>query len=122
MVRRGRGLGQSPGEPGEVLRYYLDAEADALSLERYGMDCATRRASMFWAEQRPLRTIGGSTDAGDVLWSGECCKVRSCCAPGPRSFPKAAGDTRRKCQGPGRPRLERDQVELEELMRCWGSA
>ena len=75
-VRRGRGLGQSPGE--------LAACDEA-------------------------RTCG---------------KARTCRAPDVVPFRcKAAADARRKCQGPGRPRLviERDQVELEELLRCWGS-
>lgn len=77
-VRRGRGLGQSPGEL---------AACD---------DAPTRR------------------------------KPRTCSAPDVAPFRcKAAADARRKCQGPGRPRmmaLERDQVELEELLRCWGCA
>jgi len=70
-VRRGRGLGQSPGELAE---------------------CDDARA-----RGRP----------------------RTCRAPDAGAFAtKGSADARRKCQGPGRPRIERGQVELEELLRC----
>jgi len=35
---------------------------------------------------------------------------------------KGAGDARKKCQGPGRPRKLGDTVDLEEYLRCWALA
>lgn len=35
---------------------------------------------------------------------------------------KGAGEARKKCQGPGRPRKLGDTVDLEEYLRCWASA